>query len=144
MPWCDRICATEISDLVTSVSLKFRFRRPADLARRGSTSDWTQPGIASFRQKPEKRMVYFIHDDGSGVGGGSPTTEDAIDGSWVGANQGESWFAVAVTPGEHHVCAAIQSSWFDQLAELAHFTAEAGKSYFFRTRLFTSQVRGSS
>ena len=53
-----------------------------------------------------KAMVYFIHDDGSGVGGGSPTTRYAVDGSWVGANQGESWFAVAVTPGEHHVCAA--------------------------------------
>ncbi len=84
-------------------------------------------------------MVYFIHDDGSGVGGGSPTSRDAIDGSWVGANQGESWFAVAVTPGEHHVCAAIQSFGIDQLAELTHFSAEAGKSYFFRTRLFSSR-----
>src|ERR1700733_4950297 len=54
-----------------------------------------------------KAFVYFIHDDGSGVGGGSPTTRYAVDGSWVGANQGESWFAVAVAPGEHHVCAAL-------------------------------------
>ncbi len=84
-----------------------------------------------------KALVYFIHDDGSGVGGGSPTTRDAVDGFWVGVNQGESWFAVAVAPGEHHVCAALQSSFIDRM-ELAHFTAEAGKSYFFRTRLFVS------
>ncbi len=84
-----------------------------------------------------KALVYFIHDDGSGVGGGSPTTRDAVDGSWAGANQGESWYAVAVAPGEHHVCTALQSSLIQRM-ELAHFTAEAGKSYFFRTRLFVS------
>ena len=59
-----------------------------------------------------------------------------------GANQGESWFALAVSPGEHHLCAKLQSSWFDEGAELAHLTAEPGKSYFFRTRLFTSQNTG--
>jgi hypothetical protein len=86
-----------------------------------------------------KAMVYFIHDDGSGVGGGSPTTRDAVDGSWAGANQGESWFAVAVAPGEHHVCATLQSFETGQLVELTHFNAEAGKSYFFRTRQFSSR-----
>jgi hypothetical protein len=87
-----------------------------------------------------KALVYFIHDDGSGIGGaglGSPTPRYAVDGAWVGANHGDSWFAVAVAPGEHHVCTALQSS-FVQRVELAHFTAEAGKSYFFRTRLFVS------
>jgi hypothetical protein len=86
-----------------------------------------------------KALVYFIHDDGSGVGGGSPTTRDAVDGSWVGANQGESWFAVAVAPGEHHVCAALQSSFLDERVELTHIKAEAGKSYYFRTQLLTSR-----
>ncbi len=86
-----------------------------------------------------KALVYFIHDDGSGDGGGSPTTKDAVDGSWAGANQGESWFAVAVAPGEHHVCAEVQS-FPGRRIELTHFIAEAGKSYFFRTRLFTSQT----
>src|ERR1700722_19908872 len=65
-----------------------------------------------------KAMVYFIHDDGSGVGGGSPTMRYAVDGSWAGANQGESWFAVVVAPGEHHLCATLQSSWLDEGAEL--------------------------
>lgn len=89
-----------------------------------------------------KALVYFIHDDGSGVGGASlvsPTARYAIDGSWVGANHGESWFAVAVTPGVHHVCTALQSSFLDPRLELAHITAEAGKSYYFRTRLVTSK-----
>ena len=89
-------------------------------------------------------ILHFVNDDGSGVGGatlGSPTTRYAIDGAWVGANHGESWFSVEVAPGEHHVCTALQSSFF-QGVELAHFTAEAGKSYFFRTRLFAWQTTG--
>jgi hypothetical protein len=87
-----------------------------------------------------KALVYFLQDDGSGVGGttlGSQTTRSAVDGAWLGANRGNSWFAVAVAPGEHHVCTALQSSLVQRL-ELAHFTAEQGKSYFFRTRLFIS------
>jgi hypothetical protein len=87
-----------------------------------------------------KALVYFLQDDGSGVGGttlGSPTTKYAVDGVWVGANHGNSWSAFAVAPGEHHVCTALQSSLIQRM-ELAHFTAEAGKSYFFRTRLFVS------
>ena len=87
-----------------------------------------------------KALVYFLQDDGSGVGGttlGSPTTKYSVDGAWAGANHGNSWFAVAVAPGEHHVCSALQSSLI-QRRELAHFIAEAGKSYFFRARLFVS------
>lgn len=89
-----------------------------------------------------KALVYFVHDDGSGVGGaglGSPTIRYAVDGLWVGANHGESWFAVAVAPGEHHVCAAIQSALLNERVELAHITAAAGKSYYFRTQLVTSR-----
>jgi hypothetical protein len=89
---------------------------------------------------PEAGMatLYFVNDDGSGVGGGSPTTRYAVDGAWAGANQGESWFAVEVAPGERHLCAALQSS-FAQRAEATRLNAEAGKSYFFRTRWFGSQ-----
>ena len=89
-----------------------------------------------------KALVYFIHDEGSGIGGaglGYPTTKYAMDGSWVGANHGDSWFAIAVTPGEHHVCTMLQSSLVAERVELAQFTAEAGKSYYFRTQLVISR-----
>ena len=89
-----------------------------------------------------KALVYFIHDAGipfEQVTIGYPTTKYAVDGSWVGAGHGDSWFAIAVTPGEHHVCTVLQSSFVEQRVELAHFTAEAGKSYYFRTQLVTSR-----
>ncbi len=88
-----------------------------------------------------KAMVYFIHEAGipfEKLTIGYPTTKYGVDGSWVGAGHGDSWFAVAVAPGEHHVCTVLQSLFVDQRVELAHFTAESGKSYYFRTQLVTS------
>jgi hypothetical protein len=88
-----------------------------------------------------KALVYFVHEAGipfESITIGYPTTKYAVDGSWVGAGHGDSWFAVAVAPGEHHVCTVLQSSFVDQRVELAHFTAEAGQSYYFRTQLVTS------
>jgi len=52
----------------------------------------------------------------------------AMDGAWVRANHGNSYFALSVEPGEHHVCVTLQSSLVAQRVELAHFTAEAEKS----------------
>jgi hypothetical protein len=100
--------------------------------------DWSQHGPVP----PEagKALVYFIHDSGARSESLTvyPTTKYGVDGNWVGAGHGDSWFAVAVAPGEHHVCTVLQSSFFDQRVELAHFAAEAGKSYYFRTQLVTS------
>lgn len=87
-----------------------------------------------------KALVYFIHDSGARSQPlvTYPTAKYGIDGNWMGASHGDSWFAVAVAPGEHHVCTVLQSSFVDQRVELAHFMAEAGKSYYFRTQLVTS------
>jgi len=86
-----------------------------------------------------KARVYFVHDAGTGITLGYPTVKLAIDGAWVGANHGNSYFSVSVEPGEHHVCVTLQSSLVAQRVELAHFTAEAGKTYYYRTQLVTSR-----
>jgi hypothetical protein len=88
---------------------------------------------------PGKALVYFIHDGWDGVLFAYPTTLMGLDGAWVGANHGDSYFSVPVDPGEHHVCATLQTSIMYSRVELAHFTAEAGKTYFFRTRLLLSR-----
>lgn len=101
--------------------------------------DNTQHSMAPV--EPGKARVYFIHDAGTFLAHppGYPTTILGLDGAWVGANHADSYFSVPVTPGEHHVCAALQSVLVDQRVELAHFTAEAGKLYAFRTRLLMSR-----
>jgi hypothetical protein len=94
---------------------------------------------APAEAEPGKARVYFLHDAGSGATVGYPTTKLGMDGVWVGANHGNSYFSVSVEPGEHHVCATLQSSFVEQRVELAHFTAAAGKVYYYRTQLITSR-----
>jgi len=87
-----------------------------------------------------KAQIVFIHDAGSeGSGIGYPTTKLAIDGTWVGANHEDTWFAVAVEPGEHHLCVTLQSNLVDSRVELAHLTAQPGGVYYYRTRLVMSR-----
>jgi hypothetical protein len=84
-----------------------------------------------------KAVVYFVQDIGEvNCLGGCITTKIGLDGAWVGANQHNSYFFVSVEPGEHHVCANPQSNLgrLSRMVALAHFTAEAGKVYYFRTR----------
>ncbi|MGA7294786.1 MAG: DUF2846 domain-containing protein [Terriglobales bacterium] len=97
----------------------------------------SQPTLA--QPDPGKARVYFFHDAGTGVTLGYPTIKLAMDGAWVGANHGNSYFSVSVEPGEHHVCVTLQSSMVAQRVELAHFTAEAEKTYYYRTRLVMSR-----
>jgi hypothetical protein len=66
-----------------------------------------------------------------------PNVRVGIDGRWMGANHGESYFFFAAEPGEHRLCWDVQKGQeklSDQGAATT-FTAEAGKSYFFRTTL---------
>ena len=87
-----------------------------------------------------KARVYFFHDAGTGSTIGYPTVKLAMDGAWVGANHGNSYFSLSVEPGEHHVCADLQTSIYDNRTEFAHFRAEAGKVYYYRTRLVMSRA----
>jgi hypothetical protein len=84
-----------------------------------------------------KALVYVIQDLGTvNCIGGCLTTKVAADGAWIGANHHNSYLSFAVDAGEHHLCASWQSH-LDRLSRtvgLAHFTAEPGKVYFFRTR----------
>lgn len=85
--------------------------------------------------EPGKARVYFIQDDGPGGNHQHYTIRIGLDGAWVGAYKHNSYFTVLVEPGEHHVCANVQSKSSAGLnLALAHFTAEPGKVYYFRTQ----------
>jgi hypothetical protein len=94
--------------------------------------------------EPGKARVYFIQDIGVvGCLGACLTMKIGLDGTWVGADQRNSYFSVSVEPGEHHLCANRQSHFAraNQMVALAHFTAEAGKVYYFRTRTFGDKTQ---
>lgn len=73
-----------------------------------------------------------------------PTVRFGVDGAWVGANESNSYFAVEIAPGEHHVCASWQSisGQLRSEAGLGKFTAEAGKTYYFEAAFQVLLVSG--
>ena len=81
-----------------------------------------------------KALIYFIAD-------GHLTTPLGIDGKWVGAVNDGKYFFVPVEPGEHHLCAMLQSSPAQKgLTRFARVSvhslkAEPGGTYYFRARL---------
>jgi hypothetical protein len=92
----------------------------------------------------DKAQVIFVEemDKNAPCIGCAVTTRVGMDGAWVGANQGNSYFGVAVAPGEHHVCTDWQSAFGTLKAKigLTSFTAEAGKTYYFKIKVTLKQL----
>ncbi|HSZ61772.1 MAG TPA: hypothetical protein VK828_08235 [Terriglobales bacterium] len=95
-------------------------------------TEQSQPAPA--QPDPGKALVYFIQDDGPLGNHQHSTLRVGLDGAWVGAYKHNSYFSVSVGPGEHHVCVNPQPGE-SGLKALAHFAAEPGKVYYFRTQL---------
>lgn len=99
--------------------------------------------------EPGKALVYVIEDLGqcSGCEAHSSAffnnvdqalTKVGMDGAWTGANRGRSYISFAADPGEHHLCINWQSRLEvrSHAYDMANFTAEEGKVYYFRERVF--------
>jgi hypothetical protein len=88
-----------------------------------------------------KALVYVLEDIQTvdiGFKIGGITMRLGLDGSWVGATGSNSYSFFSVDPGDHRVCANWQSS-LDSRSKLGSaltFSAEAGKGYFFRIRVY--------
>jgi hypothetical protein len=92
--------------------------------------------------KPEagRALVYVVEDQRSTLipclGNCGHITKLGMDGTWMGANRGSSYFFFSVEPGEHHLCA----SWLyggkraQDRESLASLTAESGHTYYFRVK----------
>jgi hypothetical protein len=101
--------------------------------------------------EPGKALVYVVEDlgqcpDCGGVGRIVSDVSGAIikvgmDGSWVGANQGSSYFFFPADTGERHLCVNWQSRLevHSRAFAMANFTTEAGKIYYFRARVFPGE-----
>jgi len=85
-----------------------------------------------------KAQIFFIEGENQPVGPFMHATiRFGIDGAWVGANNGDSYFALTVDPGLHHLCASWQSDLetFKKNVELTSFTAEPGQVYYFAAQV---------
>ena len=83
-----------------------------------------------------KALIFFLQDDARFDSHPRPTTRFGIDGTWVGGTQSNSYFYVSVDPGDLHLCANWQSfvGIGTRPTAAMHFTAEAGKVYYFVAR----------
>ncbi len=81
-----------------------------------------------------KAQVVFLENENQPIGPFMhATVRFGVDGAWVGADNGNSYFALSVVPGVHHLCANWQSSLgrFDKDVDLTSFTAAPGRIYYF-------------
>jgi hypothetical protein len=88
----------------------------------------------SSQPEPGKALIYFIEDDSNFASHPKPTARMGVDGQWVGATHGNSYFRVSVYPGVHHVCESWQTTVVlgrGHWTSAAHFSAEAGGVYYF-------------
>ncbi|HEV2488382.1 MAG TPA: DUF2846 domain-containing protein [Candidatus Acidoferrales bacterium] len=111
---------------------------PANLKFDVKTTNAEQPAPTP---QAGKALVYFLQDDLKYDSSPRPTTRFAIDGLWLGATHANSYFYVFVDPGEHHLCANWQSDVIlmnfgvpKRSTSAASFTAESGKTYYFRAQ----------
>jgi hypothetical protein len=71
------------------------------------------------------------------------TTRFGIDGAWVGATKNTSYFTRSVSPGEHNLCASMQSAPSREKKAFTHvasLTAEPGKVYYFEAQIATANI----
>lgn len=114
-----------------------------------ATADATQHPVP--RPEPDKALVFVVEDLGeckNCVHGrnimsyvDSAIVRIGADGSWVGADRGNSYLFFSLPPGEHHLCMNWQSrlSFRSHAFAMAGLTTEAGKVYYFRARLFPGE-----
>ncbi|MGD0735750.1 MAG: hypothetical protein ABR976_11410 [Terracidiphilus sp.] len=93
-----------------------------------------------------KAQIVFIEDENQGLGFGMHATiRYGVDGTWAGANNGNTFFIMNVDPGVHHLCVSWQSALktLKKSIDVASFTAEAGKVYYYAAEIRITVVRGA-
>jgi len=85
-----------------------------------------------------RAQIVFIENENQVIGPFMhATVRFGMDGAWVGANSGNSYFALTVDPGVHHLCASWQSALGNTKkdVDVTSFTAEPGHVYYFAAQV---------
>jgi len=94
-----------------------------------------------------KAQIVFVENENQMLGPFMyATVRFGLDGAWAGANNNNSYFAVDVTPGVHHLCANWQSALptIKKYIDVASFTAEPGKVYYFAANVKVIPTGGNN
>lgn len=91
-----------------------------------------------------KAQIYVIEDwdwrDRGRIN--RPTVRVAMDGKWIGANQGDSYRFFSADPGRHHLCVSWKQGVgkTNNMIAVYGLNAESGQTYYFRATM----ARGDS
>ncbi len=119
LAWAGQIWATTLPDSCGNDKIKFDVK-----------TEEGQPVPAGPTEG--KAQIVFLENENHMIGPFMhATVRLGVDGAWVGANYGNSYFATTVDPGIHHLCA----SWEGKNVEATSFTAEPGKVYYFAAQV---------
>jgi hypothetical protein len=80
------------------------------------------------------KALIYVAEDQKFKGFKDATARIGLDGAWMGATRGNSYLFFSVEPGEHHLCADWVPTLVGRGVSLFGFTAEPGKTYYFRAR----------
>jgi hypothetical protein len=114
---------------------------PANAQFQVTTSNThTQPQI-----DPGKALIYLVEEQKFRAFR-NVTVRVGLDGQWVGATRGDSYLYFPVDPGEHHLCVDFLSELLEPARQVAlyGFTAQPGKTYYFRARTMASVSENGS
>jgi hypothetical protein len=96
--------------------------------------------LPSSADSGKARIIFVQKLDGDFSA--DPTTRFAIDGNWVGADKGDSYFAANIEPGKHKLCAGRQGRTDEDKANVAAGTlsVEPGKTYYVQFTITRSEI----
>jgi len=88
-----------------------------------------------------KALIVFVETAPSHTLAPTYEVRYGLDGAWAGATKGKAYFAVSVTPGEHHLCSAIHGVMLKDAAAV-DLDAEAGKTYYYEATVRETPAGG--
>ena len=118
-----QVCATGLPDSCGDDKVKFDVK-----------TEKGQPAPA--KPAEGKAQIVFMESENQPVAPfHDATVRFGMDGAWVGATHGDSYFALTVEPGVHHLCASWQSHTGKKDVDVTSFTAERGQIYYFAAQI---------
>jgi hypothetical protein len=85
-------------------------------------------------------QIVFVEEQNARASFSLVTVRYGVDGNWAGANYGDSYFVLNVTPGVHHLCVSAQGD--KKAVGVTSFTAEAGKVYYYEAKTTVTRSGG--
>ncbi|MGB9408645.1 MAG: hypothetical protein WCA89_13995 [Terracidiphilus sp.] len=99
----------------------------------------TQPIPIDFKalDAGKAQIVFLESEMTAGMVLNGAETRLGVDGAWVGATKGNSYFSLSLIPGQHHLCANWPADFAPEwaLTGLASLNAKPGEVYYYRIKI---------